>query len=144
MNKDFIFTPGVWLGTGKITFASSPEFVKFYTKWDIQDLGSGRMRAKQTVEMEGISEPVINIYTIHEIQSASFKILLENELIGQVCGTGLFDAFTIAWEFRGQAECEGFETYERQEKGDYFLHAEYGTSKDFRTIIEGLIWSKGS
>jgi hypothetical protein len=39
---------------------------------------------------------------------------------------------------------EGFEVYEQQENGDYFLHAEYGSPDQFRTIIEGLIWRKGT
>jgi hypothetical protein len=37
---------------------------------------------------------------------------------------------------------EGFEVYEKQENGDYFLHGEYGEPHLFRTIVEGLIWCK--
>lgn len=143
-NAEFIFTPGLWLGEGKISFSASPEFLKFYTKWEIQKGEAGVMTATQTVEMQGTEEHIINSFTFSEIQPTSFEVLLENNLIGSVSGKGLCDENLIAWEFHGQNGFEGFEVYERQEIGDYFLHAEYGTPDQFRTIIEGLIWRKGS
>jgi hypothetical protein len=54
----------------------------------------------------------------------------------------VIDAKTIAWEFRNNEEFQGFEVYELQENGDYMLHAEYSTSEDFRTIIDGRVWQK--
>lgn len=35
--KDFIFIPSLWLGEGKISFTASQEFLKFYTKWEINE-----------------------------------------------------------------------------------------------------------
>lgn len=141
-HKDFLFIPGLWLGEGKITFTSSPEFLKFYTKWEISQISSDLMKAVQVVEIQGVEEHVVNTFTFTDITSTTFAVSLENNLVGKVSGTGLRNDRVIAWEFRGQSAFEGFETYERQENGDYFLHAEYGPPSDFRTIVEGLIWSK--
>lgn len=143
VQNDFIFTPGLWLGEGKISFSASPEFLKFYTKWDIQEVAPGIMSATQIVEMQGVEEQqVINVFTFKDIIPESFQLTLENDLVGMVEGKGIRDGQTIAWEFRNQTNFEGFEVYERQENGDYFLHAEYGAPDQFRTIIEGLIWRK--
>jgi hypothetical protein len=143
MVQEFIFTPGLWLGEGKISFSASSEFLKFYTKWEIAEESPGVMRALQIVEMQGIEEQVINAFTFKDIKPTSFTVVLENNIVGRVYGTGLRDERTIAWEFRGHLTFEGFEVYERQETGDYFLHAEYGAPDQFRTIVEGLIWRKG-
>lgn len=142
--NDFIVTPGLWLGEGKISFSSSSEFLKFYTKWNIQEDSPGIMKATQIVEMQGVDEHVINSFTFTEIKPTSFSVFLENNVLGSILGSGLRDEHVIAWEFRDQLTFEGFEVYEQQENGDYFLHAEYGASDQFRTIIEGLIWRKGS
>lgn len=137
---EFIFTPGTWIGEGKISFSASPEFIKFYTKWQITK-EEGHIKAVQAVEMQGVDEHVVNVFYVIPDQEA-FKIQLENEMIGKVSGTGLTTEKTIAWEFREQFDFEGFESYELQENGDYFLHAEYASPDQFRTIVEGLIWKK--
>lgn len=142
LNEDFIFTPGYWLGEGKISFSSSPDFLKFYTKWEMSRIDPHAMRAVQAVEMEGVQDHVVNTFTFFDIQEKSFSVCLENENVGKIYGRGFRDDRMIAWEFRGQPSFEGFETYEKQENGDYFIHAEYGSPSEFRTIIEGLIWEK--
>lgn len=142
--NEFIFTPGMWLGEGKISFSASFEFLKFYTKWEIKEEVPGVIIATQIVEMQGVEEHVINRFTFKDIQPQSFKVFLENDAVGSVSGIGIRDENLIAWEFRGQAAFDGFEVYERQEIGDYFLHAEYGGREQYRTIVEGLIWRKGS
>lgn len=142
INQDFIFTPGLWLGEGKITFSSSSEFLRFYTKWEISRLEGEMMKGVQTVEIQGIEEHVVNTFTFSEMKPNTFVVSLENPMVGKISGTGLRDERVIAWEFRGQPAFEGFEVYERQENGDYFIHAEYGTPAEYRTIIEGLIWPK--
>lgn len=138
----FIFTPGIWIGEGKITFSASPEFIKFYTRWQINQDMPGKINAVQTVEMQGIPEHVINVLTFSDITPTTFSVVLENELMGKVEGSGLINAKTIAWEFRQQEAFEGFEVYEIQENGDYLLHAEYSSTDQFRTIIDALIWKK--
>jgi hypothetical protein len=142
--QDFIFTPGIWLGEGKITFSASSEFIRFYTKWQISEEQDHMMKAIQTVEMQGVEEQVTNTFTFYDIQPKSFSVSMENHLVGKVVGKGIRDGQLIAWEFHKQADCEGFEVYEQQENGDYFLHAEYGSPEPFRTVVEGLIWLKGS
>lgn len=144
MTKEFfIFAPGQFLGEGKITFSTSPQFLKFYTRWQIEKEASGLITASQVVEIQGEEvEKTVNTFTFKEIDQNSFVVILENELIGSVCGKGIKDEKTIAWEFREGGVLEGFEVYEKQERGDCFLHAEYGQGAQFRTIIEGLIWKK--
>lgn len=143
VNTDFIFTSGLWLGEGKITLGTSKEFIKFYTKWVIDEPSSGVMRGVQTVEMLGIEEHVVNTFIFSHLKPTSFEVSLENpQLAEKVIGTGIRNERTIAWEFRGNSALEGFEVYERQANGDYFIHAEYGSSSEFRTLIEGLIWQK--
>jgi len=144
VNEDFIFTPGLWLGEGKITFSSSSEFLKYYTRWEITEQAPGMMRAVQTVEIQGVDEHVVNAFAFSDIKPASFSVCLENQMVGKISGTGIRDERLIAWEFRGQLSFEGFEVYEKQENGDYFIHAEYGSSPQYRTIIEGLVWRKSS
>ncbi|MCE2982136.1 MAG: hypothetical protein LW832_01095 [Parachlamydia sp.] len=140
---EFIFSDGIWLGEGKITFSSSPEFIKFYTRWQIVKEESDQIHAVQVVEMQGIQEQIINKFIFYDIKPKKFSLVLENQIVGKISGTGLrTDGSTVAWEFRGQSTLEGFENYERQENGDYFLHAEYGSPDQFRTIVEGLVWRK--
>lgn len=140
--QDFIFIPSTWLGEGKISFSASPEFLKFYTKWQIHEKSSGIMEAIQIVEILGVEEQVFNKFIFKDINEASFKVVLENQVIGQLEGNGLRDEHLIAWEFKNQLTFEGFEVYEQQDNGDYFLHGEYGASSQFSTLVEGLIWRK--
>lgn len=138
----FIFQTGTWIGEGKISFSSSPEFIKFYTKWQINEEIPGQLKALQIVEMQEVEEHVVNSFTFLEILDSSFTVILENEMIGKITGKGIKDERSIAWEFRNQEVFEGFEVYEQQENGDYSLYAEYTSADQFRTIIQGLIWKK--
>lgn len=141
-SHDFIFNPGIWIGEGKITFSTSPEFIKFYTRWQISQETPQQTKAIQVVEMHGVPEHVVNIFIFNRLSPTSFSVFLENELMGKVSGTGLTTENTIAWEFRNQTDMEGFEVYEIQDNGDYLLHAEYSSTDQFRTIVDGLIWKK--
>lgn len=141
----FIFTPGIWIGEGKITFSTSPESIHFYTKWMIdQDMEKHVCSCQQQVEMRGVDENVFNSLTFFDITSTSFMVGLENELIGKVLGKGVIDEKTIAWEYRQGTDFEGFEVYELQDNGDYMLHAEYSSPDQYRTIIDGRIWKKST
>lgn len=142
--KDFVFAKGIWLGEGKITFSASSEFIKFYVKWQISEDENRVMKATQTIQMLGIEEKSINELTFFDIQADSFKVQLENENVGKVLGRGIYHKNLIAWELKKDTTFEGFETYERRENGDFFLHAEYGKNDIYRTIIDGLVWSKSS
>lgn len=140
---EFIFSPGQWIGEGRVTFSASPDHLRFYTKWLIDKAENGNIRCQQHVEMEGGEDRVFNTFVFSNVLSSSFVLELMNELLGSVKGKGVIDEKTIAWEFRG-GEFEGFEVYELQENGDYMLHAEYASTDQFRTIIDGRIWKKGS
>ena len=146
MQHLFIFSPGRWVGGGKITFNTSPELIRFYTSWNVEEKKNGVIECTQQIEMQTLHENVRNQFSIHDISPGilmtRFKIDLENELIGSAKGVGIVDTKTIAWEFRGNKGIEGFEVYEIQENGDYMLHAEYSSVDDFRTIVDGRIWSK--
>lgn len=141
-NFDFIFKPGLWVGEGKVTFSASPETVRFYTKWTIEKEKDKQIVCQQHVEMEGGDSNVYNTFIFSNLLPTSFSVELVNELLGSVQGKGLIDGKTIAWEFRGHPEFEGFEVYEMQDSGDYMLHAEYSSIDQIRTIIDGRIWKK--
>lgn len=141
-NHEFMFKPGVWVGEGGVTLSASPERLRFYTKWTVDSGKNHVMLCHQHVEMEGGKSNVYNTFAISDVLPISFSIELSNELLGIVHGKGLTDKKTIAWEFRGHLEFEGFEVYELQDNGDYNLHAEYSSVDQIRTIIDGRIWKK--
>lgn len=141
-SHQFLFSPGLWVGEGRVTFSSSPDHLRFYTKWNIEKENQGMIPCQQHVEMEGGEDRVFNNFVFSAVTSSSFLLELTNELLGNVKGKGVIDPKTIAWEFRGNDEFEGFEVYELQENGDYMLHAEYASTDQFRTIIDGRIWKK--
>jgi len=145
IKHEFIFTPGRWIGEGRISFSSSRDHLRFYTSWLIEtEEQSDTMRCQQQVEMQGAENIVCNQFLIEKTAPDKFKIQLENELLGFVEGQGILDTQTIAWEFRNNPNTEGFEVYELQENGDYMLHAEYSSPDQFRTIIDGRIWKKSA
>lgn len=138
----FIIFPGLWIGEGRVTFSYSPERLRFYTKWDVHAATAGLIKGKQIVEMEGGVEHLLNHFVFSEVEAQSFAVELTSDLLGTIRGKGIIDPKTIAWEFRGNPDFEGFEVYELQENGDYMLHAEYASTDQFRTIIDGRIWRK--
>lgn len=142
----FLFTPGRWVGGGKITFSASNELIRFYTSWQIENEEDGRILSKQRIEMQQVQETVNNQFIFYDFSENKFKVHLTNELFGSVEGTGIVDAKTVAWEFHGSTtrsnRFEGFEVYELQEDGDYMMHAEYASEELFRTIVDARIWQK--
>jgi len=146
-DHQFIFFPGKWIGEGRIAFSASPETIRFFTKWVIEDGGKNIIEAIQEVEMQGTEPSMKNTFQFSNVTPTSFVVELENDILGRVKGTGLVDPKSIAWEFRAEGRTqgdglEGFEVYELQENGDYMLHAEYASPDQFRTIIDGRIWKK--
>jgi hypothetical protein len=39
---------------------------------------------------------------------------------------------------------EGFEFYEKQDDKNYLMRAEYATTDQFRTLIQGRLWQKNT
>lgn len=139
----FIFQPGKWIGEGKIAFSASPEHIRFFTRWVIEDPKKEGIDCLQEVEMQGTEPHMQNSFHFSQIKPTGFDVQLENEILGKVKGSGVIDAKTIAWEFHATTEgLEGFEVYELQDNGDYMLHAEYTSPDQLRTIIDGRIWKK--
>lgn len=141
MPNALICTPGIWIGEGKITVTLVSQFLKFYTKWEIEEVKPGHYKAFQTIENVGTEEKLYNKYHFFNIKNGVFEVELENDLFGNVKGTGIIDMTTIAWEFK-RKPINGFEVYELQENGDFLFHGEYVSSEQFGTKIEGLIWKK--
>lgn len=140
----FLFQPSYWIGEGRITFSASPDQLHFYTKWMIEKVEDNPLKLSQEVQLQGIEETVKNNFFVTDITEKTFKVHLENDMVGQVIGKGLIEDDKIAWEFKNQDGFEGFEVYELEENGDYMMHAEYLSGDQFRTIIDGRIWEKES
>lgn len=141
MPDPFVFTPGIWIGEGKITITLVAQFLKFYTKWEIKEESPGCYQAYQIIENVGTDEKLFNTYRFFDLKNNTFKVHMKNDLFGEVEGKGIIDTKTIAWEFT-KKPLNGYEVYEVQENGDYLFHAEYISSEDFSTTVEGLIWKK--
>jgi len=145
-NHKFILEPGVWLGEGKVNLSISDEMLKFSTRWNIEDSSKkGCISSLQEVQIKGLEDIMKNKLTFSDISEESFTVHLENENIGKIQGHGIIKPKMIAWEFRSDdKEFEGFEVYELLDDGGYFMHAEYVTKDDFRTLIQGKIWKKAT
>lgn len=144
-HEHFLFSPGNWIGEGKINFSKTSEFLKFYTRWQIEEnteAKNNNLKGFQFVEIQGGDDHIQNQYDIFNITPESFEITLENELVSLVKGTGVIDEKKVAWEFRGHPNFEGYEVYQLQDNGDYLFHAEYVSPDHLRSIIEGRIWKK--
>jgi hypothetical protein len=84
-----------------------------------------------------------NDFLIHNLTGGEFSIDLENQALGKVSGKGLVNDKLIAWEFRvEEIGFEGFELYEKQDDKNYLMRAEYATSDQFRTLIQGRLWQQ--
>ncbi|MDP1879364.1 MAG: hypothetical protein Q8K60_00325 [Parachlamydiaceae bacterium] len=141
---NFIFQPGIWLGSGTITLVSSPEKINFYTKWTIQKENQNKIESTQIIEIDGVQEHIVNKYVFYEISENDFKTVLESEHIGKVEGNGKKHDKCIEWHFKVPPLCIGNELYEKNEDGSYSFKAEYGTEEAFESQIEGKLWLKSS
>ena len=143
MNKHvFIFSPGIWLGEGKIILNMVEEELNFFTKWNLggRDLAE-KIQGNQEIQINGITESMRNELTFFDFMKSGFSVEMENMNVGRIVGTGVFDDKLIAWEFRNnEMNFEGYETYYLQDDGKYKMHAEYVTSDQFRTQIDGKIY----
>ena len=139
---EFIFQPGEWLGKGTVSFSTSSEQMQFYTAWKIKKNEDSKIECTQIVEMQGLDEHIVNTLIIFDISASSFKVDLKNEMLKSVQGKGIINLKKIAWEFCDKGIFEGFEIYELTENGEYIFHAEYASTEQFKTIINGKIWRK--
>jgi hypothetical protein len=138
----FIFNPGNWAGEGKILLNMVEEELVFNTNWSVQTRDfTGKVECLQDILVQGLSENMRNALTFYEFQNNSFTVDMENQNVGRIVGTGVYDDKLIGWEFRNNGmNFEGFETYQLQPDGSYLMHGEYVTSDQFRTQIEARIY----
>lgn len=140
-NHTFIFSPGVWMGEGKIVLNMIEEELFFGTKWAIQTTDfAGKVNCAQEIQIQGLADQMRNELSFYDFQTKTFLVDMENQNVGRIVGTGVYDEKMIAWEFRNNSNFEGYETYTLQEDGSYTMKGEYITTDQFRTQIEARIW----
>lgn len=144
----FVFSPGIWLGQGLISFSYSEEKISYYTKWIFEHSEDGIIYAQQHVQKQGEKESLINHLTFSQAIPPHFAVELKNEEIVCVQGKGMWDARQILWTYYPNISnpeietLEGFETYSLQHNGEYISHAEYSSVGGYTTIVDGKIWKK--
>ncbi len=138
----FILQPSAWIGEGKILLNMVEENLGFFTRWSVSHPdASGKIECVQEVQIKGLSEVMFNQFTFFDLTPNSFVVELENQALGRVQGKGLINSQVIAWEFRvPELGFEGFEFYEKQPDNSYQMRAEYASSDQFRTLIQGKVW----
>jgi len=144
MNHTFILVPGTWFGEGKIILNMVEENLSFFTTWNIlgKDL-SGKIQCVQQVQIQGLSESMQNEVSFYDFDGKNFSVEMENQNIGKTLGGGVYDEKLIAWEFKNtESSFEGFENYRLQEDGSYLMSAEYISTDQLRTQIDGRIWQQ--
>jgi len=140
----FILSEQEWLGEGTIRLSMVDEPLNFQTHWNNKKKdSSGLIECLQKIQIKGISDVMHNQFLIYDLANNQFVIELENLALGKVIGKGIIKEKLIAWEFRAvELGFEGFELYERQADGSYLMSAEYATSDQLRTMIQGKLWLK--
>lgn len=136
MTTHFLFQEGVWEGSGEITIPLADGPLPLHVRWTISALDDDRFQAVQYVTVDG-HEPMSNTFTVGKVAGGEFQLFLENENIGMFSGEGISDEHKIAWEFSHKGGLEGFEVYERKEKGSYIFKAKYLCGDGLSTVISG-------
>lgn len=142
----FLLSPSTWLGQGKIQLNMVSEELAFFTRWNVNLAdGEGKIGSIQEIQVKGLSEVMRNEFFIYGLTNGEFSIDLENQALGKITGKGLVNDKLIAWEFRvEEIGFEGFEFYEKQDEKNYLMRAEYATTDQFRTLIEGRLWQQNT
>ena len=138
----FIFSPGTWKGEGKILLSMVEEELLFNTDWSVQGQDfTGKVACAQQIQIHGLSENMRNELSFSNFENKTFTVEMENQNVGRIIGSGVYDEKLIGWEFRNnEMNFEGFETYHLQDDGSYLMRGEYITTDQFRTQIEAHIW----
>lgn len=143
-NHPFILSPSSWLGEGKIQLNMVDEELGFFTRWKVSDRDPmGKIECVQEIQVKGLSDIMLNQFLFFDLNQGKFCIELENQALGKVIGNGIINDKIIAWEFRvADLGFEGFEFYEKQDDSSYLMRAEYATTDQFRTSIQGKVWQQ--
>ncbi|MBS3903887.1 MAG: hypothetical protein KGZ39_01000 [Simkania sp.] len=138
----FLMQPLAWLGEGLIKLNMVDEELSFFTRWSMSPRSEiGEIECLQEIQIKGMTDIMHNQFIIRDFTSNSFSIELENQALGKIQGSGIISDKVIAWEFRvRELGFEGFEFYEKQHDNSYIMRAEYATTDQFRTVINGRVW----
>lgn len=137
----FIFSPGVWEGTGSITFSMAEDVLYFTTRWIVLPMEEQKIYFSQEIAIVTFAEKMRNHFILWPLSPSAFEIQLENQIVGKVIGSGLVTETSIAWEFRRKdQEFEGYEIYELQQDGSYKMRAEFTAGEGLRTHITGSLY----
>jgi hypothetical protein len=141
---EFLFSPSSWIGQGKIKLNMVAEELIFFTRWNIGNKDEkGRIECIQEIQVKGLTDVMHNQFAMYDFSSGGFTIDLENQALGKVIGKGVINEKIIAWEFRvDEMGFDGYEFYEKIDDKNYMMRAEYATSDQFRTVIEGKVWQQ--
>ncbi len=138
----FLMQPLAWLGEGRIKLNMVDEELSFFTRWSMGPRNElGEIECLQEIQVKGMTDIMHNQFIIRDLASNTFSIELENQALGRIQGSGIIGDKVIAWEFRvKELGFEGFEFYEKQADNSYVMRAEYATTDQFRTVINGRVW----
>ena len=136
----FLLEKGTWLGQGSLEYTYAKEKLLFNTRWEIIELSPGIFQAHHKVEIEGVDECHVNIYTFFPIDSKTFRLVLQNPIVEQVDGKGFIEEEKIGWKIDTPV-LKGHETFTKLDERTYTLEGEY-FSEGFSSKIEGKIWKK--
>ena len=126
-----------------MTLSMMKEELVFSTRWNIFKGKKGKIESVQEIQVSGLTDIMQNQFAFYyDLTKKTLAIELKNQSLGKVEGQGMINNQLIGWEFRlNHLGFEGFEFYERGKDSEhYFMHAEYATNDDFRTVIHGKIW----
>ena len=138
-----MFSPGKWLGEGKIRLNMLEEELSFFTRWSIGIEEEGSIECVQEIQVKGLSDIMVNQFRLSNIQPSGFSLLMENHAIGKVEGVGIISETLVGWEFRVKdLGFEGFEYYEKQLDDSYLMKGEFSTVDQLGTNIQGKIWKQ--
>jgi len=120
------------------------EELAFFTRWTVATVdGNGLIECTQEVQVKGLSDVMRNEFVMYNFANGAFTIDLENQALGRITGKGLINEKVIAWEFRvEEIGFDGFEIYEKEDDKNYSVRAEYATTDQFRTLIQGRVWQQ--
>jgi hypothetical protein len=140
LNHLFPFEPGEWIGHGTLILGMGHQALRFRMRWQIQSPQQHTITACQEIDVQGLTNPLVNRLELRPTANGHFKVDLSNAVIGALHGRGLIDGEVIAWELSDTERPRGFEIYERMTSDRYQLHAEYASDEFHRTIIDGELW----
>ena len=60
---------------------------------------AGKVECMQDIQVQGLSENMRNQLTFFDFQNNSFSVEMENQNVGRIVGSGVYDYKLIGWNF---------------------------------------------